>query len=156
MDKTNVMRVLDRAKIPYTAHFYDASDGRIDGVSVAHKVGLPVQAVFKTLVTRAHGGAVLVFVIPVERELDLKKAARAAAVKSVEMLKQSELLPTTGYVHGGCSPIGMKKHFPTLIDQSAGALPRMAVSAGKIGAQVELAPDDLLRAAEAGLADLCV
>lgn len=156
MEKTNVMRALDRAKIAYTAHFYDAADGRIDGVSVAQKVGLPVQSVFKTLVTRAHGGAVLVFVIPVEKELDLKKAARAAAVKSVEMLKQSELLPTTGYVHGGCSPVGMKKRFPTLIDQSAGALTSMAVSAGKIGAQVELAPADLLRAAEGSLADLCV
>lgn len=156
MEKTNVMRALDRAKIAYTAHFYDAADGRIDGVSVAQKVGLPVQSVFKTLVTRAHGGAVLVFVIPVEKELDLKKAARAAAVKSVEMLKQSELLPTTGYVHGGCSPVGMKKRFPTLIDQSAGALTSMAVSAGKIGAQVELAPADLLRATEGSLADLCV
>ena len=89
MDKTNVMRALERAKISYTPHEYDASDGKIDGVSVANKVGLPPASVFKTLVTRAHGGAVLVFVIPVERELDLKKAARAAAVKSVEMLRQS-------------------------------------------------------------------
>lgn len=144
MDKTNVMRVLDRAKVEYRAHFYDGSDGKIDGVSVANKVGLPVESVYKTLVTRAHDGSLLVFVIPVEKELDLKKAARAAAVKSVEMLRQSELLPLTGYVHGGCSPIGMKKSFSTYIDESAEQLLSMAVSAGKIGAQVELTPVDLL------------
>ena len=156
MDKTNVMRALERAKITYTPHYYDASDGLIDGVSVAKKVNLPSEAVFKTLVTRGHGGSVLVFVIPVQKELDLKKAARAAAVKSVEMLRQSELLPVTGYVHGGCSPIGMKKRFPTFVDMSAGGLQTMAVSAGRIGAQVELAPGDLLRAADGSLADLCV
>ena len=156
MDKTNVMRALERAKITYTPHYYDASDGLIDGVSVAKKVNLPSEAVFKTLVTRGHGGSVLVFVIPVQKELDLKKAARAAAVKSVEMLRQSELLPMTGYVHGGCSPIGMKKRFPTFVDMSAGDLQAMAVSAGRIGAQVELAPGDLLRAADGSLADLCV
>ncbi len=154
MDKTNVMRVLDRAKIGYQAHFYDGSDGKIDGVSVADKVGLPAVMVYKTLVTRAHGGGLLVFVIPVEKELDLKKAARAAAVKSVEMLRQSELLPQTGYIHGGCSPIGMKKSFPTYIDKSAEHLAGMAVSAGKIGAQVELAPVDLLRMTGGKMADL--
>ncbi len=162
MDKTNVMRVLDRAKIGYQAHFYDGSDGKIDGVSVADKVGLPAVMVYKTLVTRAHGGGLLVFVIPVEKELDLKKAARAAGeksiellpVKSVEMLRQSELLPQTGYIHGGCSPIGMKKSFPTYIDKSAEHLAGMAVSAGKIGAQVELAPVDLLRMTGGKMADL--
>ncbi len=154
MDKTNVMRVLDRAKIGYQAHFYDGSDGKIDGVSVADKVGLPAVMVYKTLVTRAHGGGLLVFVIPVEKELDLKKAAKAAAVKSVEMLRQSELLPQTGYIHGGCSPIGMKKSFPTYIDKSAEHLAGMAVSAGKIGAQVELAPVDLLRMTGGKMADL--
>ncbi len=148
------MRVLDRAKIGYQAHFYDGSDGKIDGVSVADKVGLPAVMVYKTLVTRAHGGGLLVFVIPVEKELDLKKAARAAAVKSVEMLRQSELLPQTGYIHGGCSPIGMKKSFPTYIDKSAEHLAGMAVSAGKIGAQVELAPVDLLRMTGGKMADL--
>ena len=156
MDKTNVMRALERAKITYTPHYYDASDGLIDGVSVAKKVNLPSEAVFKTLVTRGHGGSVLVFVIPVQKELDLKKAARAAAVKSVEMHRQSELLPTTGYVHGGCSPVGMKKRFPTFVDASAGSLPSMTVSAGKIGAQAELAPGDLLRITGGLLADLCV
>lgn len=154
MDKTNVMRALDRAKVEYRAHFYDGSDGKIDGVSVANKVGLPVESVYKTLVTRAHGGSLLVFVIPVEKELDLKKAARAAAVKSVEMLRQSELLPLTGYVHGGCSPIGMKKSFSTYIDESAEQLLSMAVSAGKIGAQVELAPVDLLWMTGGKTADL--
>lgn len=154
MDKTNVMRVLDRAKIGYQAHFYDGSDGKIDGVSVADKVGLPAVMVYKTLVTRAHGGGLLVFVIPVEKELDLKKAAKAAAVKSVEMLRQSELLPQTGYIHGGCSPIGMKKSFPTYIDKSAEHLAGIAVSAGKIGAQVELAPVDLLRMTGGKMADL--
>lgn len=154
MDKTNVMRTLDRAKIEYQAHFYDGSDGKIDGVSVADKVGLPAVMVYKTLVTRTHGGSLLVFVIPVEKELDLKKAARAAAVKSVEMLRQSELLPMTGYIHGGCSPIGMKKSFPTYIDKSAEHLAGMAVSAGKIGAQVELAPSDLLRMTGGKMADL--
>lgn len=156
MDKTNVMRTLDRAKIGYQAHFYDGKDGKIDGVSVASKVGLPTSMVYKTLVTRAHGGGLLVFVIPVEKELDLKKAARAAAVKSVEMLRQSELLPQTGYIHGGCSPVGMKKRFPTYIDKSAEQLASMAVSAGKIGAQVELAPADLLQVTGGKTADLTV
>ena len=156
MDKSNVMRALERAKVPCKAHFYDVSDGKIDGVSVAQKVGLDPDTVFKTLVTRAHGGAVLVFVIPVRGELDLKKAARAAGVKSVEMLRQSELLGVTGYVHGGCSPVGMKKRFPTFVDSSALGLESMAVSAGKIGAQAELAPADLLRVTGAQTADLTV
>lgn len=156
MEKTNVMRQLDRAKVTYTAHYYDASDGKIDGVSVAGKTGLAPQSVFKTLVTRAGSGEVLVFVIPADRELDLKKAARAAGVKSVQMLRQSELLPVTGYVHGGCSPIGMKKRFPVWLDSSAGAQQSIAVSAGKIGAQAELPPGELQRVTGAKLCDLTV
>ena len=112
-EKTNVMRTLDQKKIPYTAHSYDP-DGPIDGVSVAQTLGQPAEQVFKTLVTKAASGAYYVFDIPVAENLDLKKAAKAVGEKSVAMLSQKELLPLTGYVHGGCSPVGMKKQFPIL------------------------------------------
>lgn len=110
-EKTNVMRTLDQKKIPYTAHSYDP-DGPIDGVSVAQILGQPAEQVFKTLVTKAASGAYYVFDIPVAENLDLKKAAKAVGEKSVAMLPQKELLPLTGYVHGGCSPVGMKSSFP--------------------------------------------
>lgn len=154
MDKTNVMRALERAKITYTPHYYDASDGLIDGVSVAKKVNLPSEAVFKTLVTRGHGGSVLVFVIPVQKELDLKKAARAVGEKSVAMLHVADLLKTTGYIRGGCSPVGMKKRFVTVVDTSAENWPTIMVSAGRIGAQVELRPADLLAVTGAAWGEL--
>ena len=138
-EKTNVMRVLDQKKIPYTAHTYDPESG-IDGVSVARSLGQDPASVFKTLVARGASGGYYVFDIPVAATLDLKKAAHAVGEKSVAMLPQKELLPLTGYVHGGCSPVGMKKPFPTVLDGSVEGLDAIVVSAGKIGAQVELAP----------------
>ena len=142
-EKTNVMRLLDQKKIPYTPRQYDVSDGALDGVTAARRLGVAPETGFKTLVTVGAAKKNHVVVIPVEEELDLKAAARAAGEKSVEMLKQAQLLPLTGYVHGGCSPIGMKKRFDTVIDHSAQALEEMTVSAGKIGRQVTLAPQAL-------------
>ena len=154
-EKTNVMRTLDQKKIPYTAHSYDP-DGPIDGVSVAQTLGQPPEQVFKTLVTKAASGAYYVFDIPVAENLDLKKAARAVGEKSVAMLPQKELLPLTGYVHGGCSPVGMKKQFPTVFHETAESLSQVAVSAGKIGYQVVCDPKDLMALLRAGTADLIV
>lgn len=142
-DKTNVMRLLDQKKIPYTPHQYDVSDGALDGVTAAARIGVPPETCFKTLVTVGASKRNHVFVVPVEKELDLKAAARAAGEKSVEMLKQAQLLPLTGYVHGGCSPIGMKKRFDTVIDASAQSLTGMTVSAGRVGRQVTLSPQAL-------------
>ena len=154
-EKTNVMRTLEQKKIPYTPHTYDPN-GPIDGVSVAQALGQDPACVFKTLVTRGASGGYYVFDIPVAENLDLKKAARAVGEKSVAMLPQKELLPLTGYVHGGCSPVGMKKLFPTVIDASAENLETMIVSAGKIGYQVELAPRDLAALVRAKFADIIV
>ena len=154
-EKTNVMRVLDQKKIPYTAHTYPA-DGPIDGVSVAGYLGQDVERVFKTLVTRAGGGNYYVFDIPVEENLDLKKAAKAVGEKSIAMLPQKELLPLTGYVHGGCSPVGMKKQFPTVFHETAAEQEQIAVSAGKIGYQVVCDPKDLMALLRAGTADIIV
>ena len=151
--KTNVMRLLEQAGVLYTPHYYDPDKG-IDGVSVAHQLGQDPQAVFKTLVTQGKSRAFYVFVIPVGQTLNLKRAAGACGEKSVEMIPQKLLLPTTGYIHGGCSPIGMKKLFPTFLAEEAEYLPTVLVSAGKIGAQVELAPDDLCRMASAAYAAL--
>ena len=153
-DKTNVMRLLDKEKISYIAHEYDHTDGVIDGVGVAKKLGQPVENVFKTLVTKAAAGGFFVFCIPAAQELDLKKAAKAAGQKSVSMLHVADLLKTTGYVRGGCSPLGMKKPFPTIFDESLYGCDRVMVSAGKIGFQVEIQPKDLLRLANAVTADL--
>ena len=142
--KTNVMRLLDKAGIAYEPHYYDP-EGGIDGESVAHALGEDPQAVFKTLVTQGRSRGFYVFVIPVQCTLDLKKAARACGEKAIEMIPQKTLLPTTGYIHGGCSPVGMKKPFPTFIDETAQLFDRIFVSAGKIGAQVGLSPDELAR-----------
>jgi len=152
--KTNAQRILEREKIAYTAHSYDASDGHIDGVSVAEKTGLPAERVYKTLVTRGASKALYVFVIPVAEELDLKAAARAVKEKSVSMVAVKELLPLTGYIRGGCSPVGMKKRFPTVIDETAKEHDAIAVSAGRIGTQAELSPDDLVRVTGAMFADV--
>lgn len=152
--KTNAMRGLDKARIPYTFHEYDHSDGQIDGRAVAKKLGQDPRQVFKTLVTHSHSGANYVFVIPVDEELDLKKAARAVGEKSVSMLAVADLLKTTGYIRGGCSPIGMKKRFGTVIHSSAGEFERIMVSAGRIGAQLELSPADLAAVTGARLADV--
>ena len=142
-EKTNVMRVLDQKKVAYTPHWYAHPDGAVDGASVAALIGKNPEAVCKTLVTQGASKKYYVFVIPVERELDLKAAAKAVREKSIEMIKQAQLLPLTGYIHGGCSPIGMKKQFPTVFDESVENLPTITVSAGKIGCQVEAAPVDL-------------
>ena len=156
-EKTNVMRVLDQKKVPYTPHFYDhLPDEAPDGVSVARALGQDAAAVFKTLVTKGAGGGYYVFDIPVAATLDLKKAARAVGEKSIAMLPSKELLPLTGYVHGGCSPVGMKKQFPTVFHESCLAQETICVSAGKIGAQVEVRPADLIALLRAKTADVIV
>lgn len=152
MEKTNVMRLLDVRKTEYKAHEYDPN--LTDGMSVARAVGLDENAVFKTLVTTDGKKNYFVFVIPVNTSLHLKKAAGAVGVKSIEMIKQRELLPLTGYIHGGCSPIGMKKLFPTVINDTAQLFDTVAVSAGKVGFQVELSPEDLIKAVNGVYADL--
>ncbi len=155
-DKTNVMRMLERKKIPYTPHGYEHDgDEAVDALSVAEKTGIPIERIYKTLVTRGASGGCFVFVVPGGASLDLKKAAKAAGEKSVAMIKVSELLPLTGYVRGGCSPIGMKKPFPTWFDEAALEWARISVSGGRIGRQVEAAPADLIRMAGAKTADLC-
>ena len=154
-EKTNVIRTLEQKKIPYTAFSYDPN-GPIDGVSVAAEVGLDAAAVFKTLVTKGASGAYYVFDIPVAENLDLKKAAKAVGEKSIVMLPQKELLGLTGYVHGGCSPVGMKKLFPTVFHSSVENLPTVIVSAGKIGYQVEVKPADLMGLVRAETADIIV
>ena len=147
VNKTNAMRMLDTRKIEYQMLEYPVRDGRIDGVSVAEKMGEPQEQVFKTLVTQSQTDrrTLFVFVIPVAEELDLKKAAQACGQKSVAMLPQKALLPSTGYIHGGCSPVGMKKSYPTYLDSSARQWEKIFVSGGKIGLQIRLAPIDLLR-----------
>lgn len=139
---TNVMRILDKKKIPYAPHCYEET-GETNGVKVAEILGQNPDRVFKTLVTVAKSGANYVFVIPVNRELDLKKAAKCVGEKSVEMLKAKELLPLTGYIHGGCSPIGMKKFFRTTVHSTAENYDRIYFSAGKVGYQIEMSPSDL-------------
>ena len=152
-EKTNVMRVLDGKKIAYEGHFYEP-DASLTGVQIAGILGEPPSKVFKTLVTQGKTGAYYVFVVPVEAGLDLKKAAKASGEKSIEMIKQKDLLPLTGYVHGGCSPIGMKKHFQTFLHATATDFDKMYVSAGKVGAQIEIAPQDLISVAGCTVADI--
>lgn len=139
-DKTNVMRLLDSKKVWYRALYYSNS---VSGVDVARELGNNPKQVFKTLVTVSNTNEHFVFVVPVENELDLKKAARAVGVKSISMIKQKELFPLTGYIHGGCSPFGMKKYFKTVIDKSAKEFETIFVSAGKIGYQVEVKPEEI-------------
>lgn len=154
-EKTNVMRLLEQKKVPYTPHQYPHQEGMaVDGATVAAALGRDPASVFKTLVTRGATKANYVFVVPVLAELDLKKAARAVGEKSIEMIHVKELTPLTGYVRGGCSPIGMKKRFKTVLDQSAADQAAILVSAGKIGCQVELAPGDLAGLVGAGFADI--
>ena len=152
-DKTNCMRVLESKKVSYTPHLYEANPS-LSGEEIAALLGEDPVQVFKTLVTVGKPQRYYVFVIPVGRELNLKKAAAAVGEKSVSMIPQRDLLPLTGYVHGGCSPIGMKKRFPAFIHESAGGLSRIFVSAGRVGCQVELSPADLIRVAELTPADL--
>ena len=154
-EKTNVMRLLEQKKVPYTPHQYPHQGGMaVDGATVAAVLGRDPASVFKTLVTRGATKANYVFVVPVLAELDLKKAARAVGEKSIEMIHVKELTPLTGYVRGGCSPIGMKKRFKTVLDQRAADQAAILVSAGKIGCQVVLAPEDLAGLVGAGFADI--
>lgn len=156
-DKTNVMRLLEQKQIPYTAHAYPHQEGAaVDGVTVARSLGQDPECVFKTLVARGASGALYVFDIPVADSLDLKKAALAVGEKSVAMIHQRELLPLTGYVHGGCSPLGMKKQYTTVFHETAEILDAILVSAGRIGFQVELSPAALMELAGAATADLTV
>lgn len=152
-EKTNVMRALEQKKIAYTPHEYPA-DGPVDGVSVASYLNQDPEQVFKTLVTKGAGGGYYVFDIPVAENLDLKKAAKAVGEKSIAMLPQKELLPLTGYVHGGCSPVGMKKLFPTVFHETAASLPVIMVSAGKLGHQIACDPKALLALVRADTADI--
>ena len=154
-EKTNVMRILEQQNIPYTAHTYDPEAG-LDGVSVARQLGQDPACVFKTLVARGASGGLYVFDIPVADSLDLKKAARAVGEKSVAMIHQKELLPLTGYIHGGCSPVGMKKQYPTVFDETVEIIDTIMVSAGKIGFQVELEPAALIELVNGTTADLTV
>lgn len=153
-EKTNVMRLLDAAGIPYRTQEYEVDEKDLSGVHVAESIGQDVDTVFKTLVLKGEKTGYLVCCIPVAEELDLKKAARAAGDKKVEMLPMKELLPVTGYIRGGCSPVGMKKKFPTYIEETAELFDEIAVSAGIRGAQVILNPEDLCRYIEAVFADL--
>lgn len=153
MEKTNVMRILDQKKVQYIPHSLDTNSSA-SGAEVAKILGKQPESVFKTLVTVGKSGNKYVFVVPVNKELNLKKAAKAVKEKSIEMLKSKELLPLTGYVHGGCSPIGMKKFFTTTVDQSAKDLAAICFSAGKIGYQVELKPDDLIKVIRFQFADI--
>ena len=152
-EKTNVMRLLDGKKIPYESRTYEP-DATLSGEEIAQILGEDADKVFKTLVTQGKSGAYYVFVVPVKAELDLKKAAKACGEKSVAMIKQKELLPLTGYVHGGCSPVGMKKPFPTFIHDSATGFDKVFVSAGKVGFQIEIAPDDLIKISGSKVADI--
>ncbi|WP_309089366.1 Cys-tRNA(Pro) deacylase [Domibacillus sp.] len=151
--KTNAMRLLDAAGIEYGMHEYNNKDGKIDGVSVAHKIRIEPGRVFKTLVTEGAGG-LFVFVVPVEAELDLKRAARAAGEKKVDMLPVKEIQKQTGYIRGGCSPVGMKKLYPTFIDTQAEEFESIVVSAGRIGAQIELSPRDLAEVVNASFCEI--
>ena len=156
-EKTNVMRILEQKNIPYTAHAYDHEEGvAVDGVTVAAQLGQDPECVFKTLVARGASKGIYVFCIPVAENLDLKKAARAVGEKSIEMIHVKEINALTGYIRGGCSPVGMKKQYPTVFHETAEIVDTIMVSAGKIGYQVELAPDALIELVGGTLADVTV
>ena len=157
-EKTNVMRILDREKIPYTARFYEETQGpegtREYGLHVAEALGQDPARGFKTLAARGASGGICVFEVPAAENLDLKKAARAVGEKSVELLRVAEINAVTGYIRGGCSPIGMKKHFPTYIHETCRQFPYIYVSAGVRGLQIKLAPGDLIRESRAEICRL--
>lgn len=154
-EKTNVMRILEQKKVKYTPHNYE-NTGAVSGAEVADALGQNPDRTFKTLVTVAKSGKNYVFVIPVAHELDLKKAAKAVGEKSVDMLKSKDLLPLTGYIHGGCSPIGMKKYFPTVFHETAKDFDTIMFSAGKIGFQVEVSLEDVGKVIRYSTADIIV
>lgn len=142
--KTNVMRILDSNNINYNVFTYDNKDGKIDGISVAEKVGKSVEVVYKTLVTQGASKEIFVFVIPVNEEIDFKKAARVANEKNIDMINVKDINKFTGYIRGGCSPVGMKKNYRTFINKTAETLDEIVVSGGKIGVQIQLNPQDLI------------
>ena len=154
--KTNVMRILDKANIAYTVHTYDSKDGAIDGISVAQKLNQNVEQVCKTLVTQSNSKEYYVFVVPVAKELNLKAAAKSVGEKAVNMIPVSAIQQVTGYIRGGCSPIGMKKLYVTVIDESCLNFETIIVSGGKIGTQVELSPQILLAFIQGSTAALTV
>ncbi len=151
--KTNAMRILESMKIPFEHYTYECKEF-VDGIQVANMLGLPHEKVYKTLVTVGASKNYYVFVIPIAEELDMKKAARSVGEKNVEMIHVKDINKVTGYIRGGCTAIGMKKQYATRIDSSAASLPTIIVSGGRIGSQIELAPDDLLLAAGAEYADV--
>lgn len=154
INKTNAMRILDKEKVVYEMKTYDASDGKIDGISVAKKVGRDENEIFKTIVTIGQSKEIYVFVIPVNKEIDLKKAAKVAGEKKVDMLPLNDLLKVTGYIRGGCSPVGMKKLYKTFIEESAKSLSTIVFSGGKIGMQIEMNPNDLINVISAEYAHI--
>ena len=153
-DKTNVLRILDIKKIDYKFYGYEA-DATLTGADVAHILNKPENTVFKTLVTVGKSGEHYIFVIPVNKELDLKKASKAVSEKNISMVKSKDLLALTGYIHGGCSPIGMKKPFKTIFHDTVNELDTITFSAGKIGCQVELRTQDLTKAIDFSMANIC-
>ena len=153
--KTNAMRILEREKIPFNHYTYECEEF-VDGIQVADMLGLPHEKVYKTLVTVGNSKNYFVFVLPIEAELDLKKAARAVGEKSLSMLHVKDINSVTGYIRGGCTAVGMKKQYVTRIDASAQKLPQMIVSGGRLGSQIELKPEDLCKAARAEFADVIV
>lgn len=159
-EKTNVMRILDQKKVPYTPHFYEEEEGpegtRDYGVHVAQVLGQDPKRAFKTLVAKGASGTYHVFDIPTTDSLDLKKAAKAAGEKSIDLLPVKDITAVTGYVRGGCSPVGMKKQYPTIFHQTAVEFETIYVSAGKIGAQVEVEPRALLDLLRAETADIII
>lgn len=154
--KTNAMRILDQMKIEYNSITYNVTDGKIDGVAVAKKIGKDVKSVYKTLVVQGHSKNIYVFLLPVQEELDLKKAAKVAGEKSIEMVPVKDISKLTGYIRGGCSPIGMKKNYKTFIDISALEIEKIIVSGGKIGAQIELDTSKLIEASQAEIGDFAI
>ena len=154
VQKTNAMRILDKNKINYEVITYDISDDKIDGISVAEKTGQDMKEVYKTLVTQGVSRELYVFVIPVDKELDLKKAARSAGEKSLQMIHVKDITKYTGYIRGGCSPVGMKKLYKTFIQEEARDLENICVSGGKKGLQVKLEPMDLIKIINGSFADV--
>lgn len=152
--KTNAMRILDSKMVSYKLMTYDNEDGKIDGVSVARKIDKDPREVYKTLVAQGNSKEIFVFIIPVEAELDLKKAAKAAGAKKVEMIPVKDIQKWTGYIRGGCSPVGMKKSYATFIDYSANELETIVVSGGKIGMQMELTVQELQQVTGASIVEL--
>ena len=152
--KTNAMRILDSNKIEYTTHSYENKDGKIDGIAVAHKINKDVDSVFKTLVTQGHSKEFYVFVIPAAQELDMKKASKVANEKNIELIHVKDINTITGYIRGGCSPLGMKKVFNTFIQEDALLFDTIVFSGGKIGAQIEMNPNELKKVIECSFVDI--